>query len=362
MTDRERMAAMFRRFGEIETTANDSPLYRVLCEAIADSPDLLELAAETQPGQPPPNLLLAAVHYLLEGERQDPLAAYYASMGGELAPEPRAGELFGSFCRRHRDEIVEILHARIVQTNEVRRSALLLPAFAHVFADTFRPLALIEIGPSAGLNLLFDRYRYDYGPGEQAGPAESPLLLRSESRGDPVPLLVPLVASRVGIDLNPLDVRNAGDVGWLRALIWPEHNDRRALLEAATGIAQEHPPRLLKGDLFELLPGLVQEAHSGAVVCLFATMVLNQFTPEMRQRLRGILLELSHTRELYMVVMGFSEFAGLTTPANGDVQVVLIRARGGQGAVRLVARANPHGRWIDYRGDEPWTPWTFSGG
>src|SRR6185436_15630735 len=135
------------------------------------------------------------------------LAAYYASLGGSLLPAPRAGELFAAFCAAHRAAIVEILHTRIGQTNEGRRSALLLPAFAHVYADTFRPLALIEIGPSAGLNLLFDRYGYEYGPGERAGRPDSPLLLRSESRGDPVPLLVPLVASRVGIDLNPLDVR-----------------------------------------------------------------------------------------------------------------------------------------------------------
>lgn len=357
MPDRERMAAIFRRFGEVETMANDSPLYRVLCAAIAGSPALLDLAAEARAGQPPPNLLLAAVHYLLEDAAGEPLAAYYATFGGTLPPEPRAGELFAAFCAAHCDAIVEILHTRIVQTNEVRRSALLLPAFGHASEDGRGPLALIEIGPSAGLNLVFDRYRYDYGAGQQAGPTGSPVLLQSESRGDPLPLEVPSVASRVGIDLNPLDVRDPEEVRWLRALIWPEHNDRRSLLEAAIGVAGQDPPPLVTGDVFEMLPGLVREAPAGAVVCLFATMVLNQFTPEMRQRLRELVLELSRLREVYFVVMGFSEFAGLPSPSNGDVHVILIRARGGEGAMRLIALANPHGRWIDYRANAPWAPW-----
>lgn len=356
----ERRIAYFRNFGEVEAVASGSPVYRALCRAVVESPTLLELAAETRHGQPEANLLFAAVHYLLESHPGHALAAYYRSLGGTKDVDGSAGPAFEHFCSEYQAEIAELLHERLVQTNEVRRSACLLPAFIEASRDAGGlPLSLIEIGPSAGLNLMFDRYGYDYGGRVRAGDTGSPVQLACDLRAGTLPGAgaAPPIVSRQGIDLNPLDVRNENDVRWLRALVWPEHDDRRALLAAAVGVVQTDPPELLGGDVFELLPRLVRDAPAGSAVCVVATFVLNQFTEEMRTRLREQLLALSFERHLWLVVMGYSTFTGIAAAVAGDVHMVLVRSRAGVGEARVIADANPHGRWMKLREWEEWKPW-----
>lgn len=353
----DRLVFLFRNWAEVEAPANLSPLYAAFGRAVADDPDLLAMAAQALEGQPPPNVFFGAVHDVLATHTAEPLARYYASLGGRLPADAAAGALLRSFCLERRDELLPIIRTRLTQTNEVRRSAVLLPAFASVASQTERPLSLIEIGPSAGLNLLFDRYQYRYGPVRIGDPA-SPVVLDSEPRGAIPDVSIPEVVSRAGIDINPLDVTNEADVAWLRALLWPEHTDRLALMNAAIGVAGREPPRLIKGDLFEYLPAMVAEAPLESAVCLFATFVLNQFSKDMLDGLHAALLALSRERELHLVVMGFSEFIVPGSPRVGDTNVWILHLRGGAGEYRLSSLANPHGRWIDWRPGSPWKPWT----
>jgi hypothetical protein len=240
MSDQARLARLrrhFEHFGRVEARAQRSPLYELLSEAVLADEELLSLAAQAQAGQSPPNLFFAAVQYLLEEHRDDLLAAYYPALGGSRAPDPAAGEALRAFASRHRESLVRLLHSRLVQTNEVRRSALLLPAFRFASdAAGGAPLALIEIGSSAGLNLLVERYAYDYS-GVAAGDQASPLRLTVQARGAMPPVAPsPAIASRYGIELEALDVRDADDMCWLRALLWPEHDERRSVLRAAVEV------------------------------------------------------------------------------------------------------------------------------
>ncbi len=356
VADISRVRNHFRFWGEVEARANLSPLYEVFGHAVADDDAVLALAAECREGQPPPNVLFAAVHALLRHYSEHPLSAYYASLGGTKPADEAAGWLLREFCLAHREELLPVIRTRLTQTNEVRRCAVLLPAFANVARETGRPLSLIEIGPSAGLNLLFDRYQYRYGD-LRVGDVASPVILDCEPKSDLGALQIPAVAARSGIDINPLDVRDDEDVEWLRALLWPEHLDRLALLNAALDIASVAPPRLVRGDVLELLPKEVAAAPVGSAVCLFATFVLNQFPRELLVRFGALLLELSRTRELHLIVMGFSEFIEAGTPLTGDVSVWHLRLQNGEGEYRLASRANPHGRWIDPALDSPWKSW-----
>ncbi|MGE3077049.1 MAG: DUF2332 domain-containing protein [Dehalococcoidia bacterium] len=355
--DLDRLTMLFRRWSDIEAIANLSPLYGFLGHAVADSPELLALSNEALPGQPPPNILFGAVHALLARRPGEPLARYYATLGGAKPPSPEAARLFADFCTQHREELLPTIRTRLVQTNEVRRSALLLPAFAEVAQLSGQSLALFEIGPSAGLNLLFDHYHYRYGD-YSVGNEISPVTLISEPRG-PVPhVAIPGIASRLGIDINPLDVSNPDDVAWLRALIWPEHTDRLALLDAAIRVAQANPPSLVKGDLFHYL----DESHIAALspdsaVCIFATFVLHQLTPEMRARLAQRLLDLSHSRDVYLVQVGSPDFIERGSQLDGVEQVWLLRVRSGVGQYRVSSIANPHGRWITMQPGSPWKSW-----
>ena len=354
--DRQRLVTLFRHWGDVEATANLSPLYAVFGHAVAENEELLELANEALEGQPPPNVLFAAVHALLASTPGEPLAAYYATLGGDKPADADAAELLARFCRDYRDELLPVIRTRLVQTNEVRRSAVLLPAFASIAEDSGKSLALIEIGPSAGLNLLFDRYQYHYREIHVGDPA-SQVVLDCEPRAPMPEFTIPNVASRTGIDLNPLDVTNPEDVSWLRALLWPEHTDRLALMNAAIEVARREPPTLLRGALFNRIPELVMNAPADATACLFATFVLNQFTPAMLERLRQLLLDLSTHRELFLVIMGFSEFIEPGTPRVGDTKVWVLRLRNGAGEYRLSSLANPHGRWIDLCPESEWHPW-----
>lgn len=355
--DPERLATSFRRWSEIEAISNLSPLYGLLGHAVASSPELLALANEALPGQPPPNVLFAAVHSLLATMPGEPLAAYYATLGGTAPASTEAIGLFSAFCMAHRERLLPIVRTRLVQTNEVRRSALLMPAFAEVSGLSGKPLALIEIGPSAGLNLLFDRYRYQYGRFE-VGDETSPVLLSCEPRGPTPDVSIPEVTSRVGIDINPLDVSNADDVAWLRALLWPEHTDRLALLNAAIEVAREYPPDLIKGDLFELLGGpRIPSLPDASTVCFFATFVLHQFTPGMRTTLRRMLETISHERDIFLVQIGCPDFIEPGAQLPGDDQVWILQIRDGHGQYRISSVANPHGRWLSLQPDSPWKPW-----
>jgi hypothetical protein len=136
-------------------------------------------------------LLLAAAHYLLlrSVKPRLPLAAYYPSIVG---PAARCGDpvpAFRRFCLERQGQIRELVATRRVQTNEVGRCACLLPAFTLAAGMAGgRPLALVEVGASAGLNLLFDRYAYDYGDGVPRGEAGSPVRISCSLRGPAAPL------------------------------------------------------------------------------------------------------------------------------------------------------------------------------
>ena len=147
-----------------------SPLYDRICRTVAVSDEVLDLVSEAPPLGHNPVLLLAAVHFLLLGGLDHPLARVYA---GESDADP--GPLFVDLCLNHRDAILELLATEQVNTNEVGRSALIGPALTTVASRLDTPLGHVDVGCSAGLNLLCDRYRLDYGAAGVTGPVDAPV-------------------------------------------------------------------------------------------------------------------------------------------------------------------------------------------
>jgi hypothetical protein len=161
-----------------------------------------------------------------------------------------------------------VLTTRRTQTNEAARCAVLLPALATLP----EPLAIVEVGASAGLCLLYDRWAYDYD-GTRVG--DGPVTLRcSVSGAVPIPGRVPEIAWRAGLDLNPLDPRDADTRRWLECLVWPEHDDRREVLRGALAVAAQDPPRVVRGDLIGDLPALLDEVPEGLTTVVTHTAVL----------------------------------------------------------------------------------------
>ena len=307
--DPEDLVEIFNFWGRVDAPSVGGKLYAELGFEIARDPELLGLAAESQVNQPPPNMLFAAVQYLLLGGEQHELREHYPILGPGASPRGRMFPKFRDFCLEHRDAIVPLLKTRRTQTCVLQRCVCLLPAFARVASEAPGPLAMLEIGPSAGFNLLWDHYRYDYGGGLRWGDPRSEVLLDTRRRGDiPLPDLPdPMeVAWRTGVDLHPVDVGDDDQVRWLRALIFPEHVERHAQLNAAIRIARARPPRVVEGNAAERLPALLDEAPRDSTLVVFATHALNQLPPD---RLVLVLKSLQRHGErhpLFFVSMEFT--------------------------------------------------------
>jgi hypothetical protein len=245
-----RLAQRYRDFAADEAHGI-SPSYERLANGIADSPAILGFLASLPPPRRQPNLLLAAARVI--AQRVPDLEALI-----ELV-ENRAAEL-GAMMLAH-----------TTQTNEPARCAVLLPTLASLP----QPLAVIEVGASAGLCLLPDRYGYDYGQRQiTASDRAAPVFRCAVVGAAPLPDAVPRIIWRAGLDLNPLDVASPDDTAWLEALIWPEQNHRRRHLQQALAVAQRDPPRIVQGDLLVDFESLVAEAPAEATLVVFHTAVL----------------------------------------------------------------------------------------
>ncbi|MFZ3454296.1 DUF2332 domain-containing protein [Arthrobacter sp. 7Tela_A1] len=257
-------AAGYKRFAALEARGV-SALYEEWAGSIADDDAVLTLIDSLPRPKRQPNLVFAAAR--LAGA---PLARY---------PE------FREWLLARWSAVEPIIHSRMTQTNEAGRCAVLLPLLSRIEG----PVALIEAGASAGFCLYPDRYSYRYqaDDGEQVlhpAAGASTVELPCTLTGTAVPERLPDVVWRAGIDLNPLDVQDFEDMAWLETLVWPEHEERRDRLRAVAKVAAEDPPHLVRGDIVEALPQLVDKAPKDATVVVFHSAVLPYLEADHRQR------------------------------------------------------------------------------
>ena len=341
--------SVFHIFGREEAPGLDSPIYAELSYGVSLDDELLAIAAQKRKGQPAPNVLYAAVQYLLLSGVEHPLAAHYPIVSGAERPPEPAFPLFRDFVLSHRDQVLELVRARGTQTNVVRRCACLLPAFSIVAREADAPLALIDLGASGGVNLNFDRYGYRYlrGGAEERrwGPPNAAVQLESELRGPgALPELADeiAVASRVGVDLNPINLRDPDQLRWLQALIWPEHIERHQRLRAAAAELDVSPVELCKGDGAELLPELIQTAPPEAALVVYATVALYQFGAERVAQIEQTLRGASRERPIWLITL-----------EGRRPELILTRYRSGKADPQLLAQASPHAWWIQWTTDSP---------
>ncbi len=348
----EKLAAHFNSYA-LKVYADNSPLYARLAAGAAEDVELLTLANHAPLGQPVANLLFGAVHYLLLKGTPHSLAAFYPDLSTHPIQDREPYPEFRAFCLEHAATIEHLLTTHRVQTNEVRRCACLLPAFELVARRTGRrPLFLVEIGPSAGLNLLWDDYGYAYSSGREGwrycGNLDSPVQLSCTLRGDflpPLPETMPQVGDRIGIDLSPIDVRDTEAIDWLRALLWPEQKHRAELFERAVQVAKAHPPRLIAGDAVELLPGILANVPRDAVPVLFHSFAITQFSTEMRALLSEQFLAASRERPLYRL--------SIEWPREVELPQLSVSAYNqGMVAEQQLAQCDQHGAWLEWLGIE----------
>ncbi len=358
----------FRAFATV-VERDGGTTYPAICRAAADDDELLSLLDVAPMHQRRPLLLLAAVHFLLLSGAEHALAAHYDTVAGvrDVPYEP-AGDvapLFAAFCREHRTELAEVIATRTTQTNEVGRCTALFPALCHVAAlhRWEEPLSLLDLGTSAGLNLLFDDYSYTYaaadgGASVDAGAAASPVLLECTARdglGHLPELRVPDMATRVGLDLAPVDPFSDDAARWLLACQWPDNPPRFARLRAALAHvrAVEHPPRLERGDMVTDLPRIAATIPGDGPLVVFHSWVAAYLDEEQQRTLAEEVRALGVSRPVHHVYCESPfETPGLPTPPSPvpregpDLATALVHL-GPEGAppARL-ADTHPHGYWI----------------
>ena len=220
------------------------------------------------------------------------------------------------------------------QTNEVRRSAALLAGAAWVQNKAGLPLALSELGASAGLNLHFDEYHMAMGVGEP----ESPVTLTPDWEG-PVPAAGPVsVVDRAGVDLNPLDPSDPDQALRLLAYLWPDQPRRAALTRAAIAIARTRPDQ---GDAAGWLEARLADPRPGAVHMVYHTIAWQYFPTETANRCRAA-LALAGARATHDAPL-----AHLAMEADGGKEGAALRVRvWPTGRETQLARVDVHGRWI----------------
>lgn len=330
----------FTTFAETECKGS-SALYEFLSLKIADDDDVLALCTEVRSGQPTPNSLFGAVHYLLLKGEDHPLKEYYPS----LVKSPRKIDAecfvrFKDFCNVYRDEVVAIFKSKLIQTNEVRRCAYLYPIFSYVYSKAEKPLSVIEIGTSAGLQLLWDKFSYSYGTGEIYGDKNSSVHLTSEIKGKNTPFVPknpPPVASKIGIDLHISDLANAEDYLWLKSLIWPEHEERLALFESAAQCFKKEPADLIEGDGVALLTDVVETLPEHAVICIFHTHVANQMPNNVKQELLEKVKTVGNERDVFHIYNNM-----------WDRKLHLDYFIDGVEYNRTIGNTDGHGRWFEW--------------
>lgn len=308
-----------------------SPLYAELVEVVGGDDELLRVINRIE-HRPPPNLLFAAVQYLLMDDRDAALSAYYPSTSTEPLPPDMVGPVFREFVLDHEEEIVALGNSRYTQTNECRRCVALLPLVMMAPFDRFH---LVDIGTSAGLNLGLDLYRYRFDDREWGPP--SPVVLHTESRGAEVPLHEIEVLSRTGLDLNPIDPGDSDGRRWLDALIWPEHHERRDRLRRALGVVSDIPIEMVAGDALRTLPRVLASLPVEEPAVVMNSFAMAQLDPEGRAHIEEIADRAREQRPVFRAIMELFD-------ASDDWARLVVDDGSG---LKTVGQAHPHGEWIE---------------
>ena len=288
----EALAARLRR--QAAWCAKDgSPLYGSLLERAAhdlevEGPVWVVLAGfENEPGTAAVSLrFMGAVHRLVLDGTLPELARHYPSTGGE-GDAHATWPVFRQALIDHREE-VRALAGNRCQTNEVGRSAALLGGFLEVAHRTNLPLRVLEIGASAGLNLRWDRYRYESADGAW-GEAGSPVTFAHSYEIPPTMTRTAEVTERKGCDLHPIDPTTADGALTLRSFIWADQLGRMAQLDGAIEIARDMPVVVERADAISFLERELATPAGGAATVVYHSVFMQYVLEPDRHRIADLI-------------------------------------------------------------------------
>ena len=319
-------AAWYSRFARVEA-AGRSQRYEEWALGVAADPDTLAIISELPLQKRQPSLVFASARW--HGCPVGPYAEWAAWLSANWAA------------------VRETASQGQVQTNEPGRCAALFPALSAIRG----PIALLEVGASAGLCLFPDRYSYRFGDLEPVHPLDGPSAVSLECAINdrvPVPAAMPEIVWRAGIDLNPLDASNPDDARWLDALVWPDDQPRRERLAAAIDIAAADPPRISQGDAVTHLASLAREAPAGATLVVVTAGVLVYLKRADRDR---FLAEIRTVDAAWLALESARLFDSVVTDLRSRRPVEALDMDGPFALSldgRALALAGAHGQFLDW--------------
>ncbi len=277
--------------------------------------------------------LMGAVHRMVLTGRAPELAVRYPSTGGDGDAE-RAWPQFRALLAGQAGEIRATMR-RGCQTNEVGRSAALLGGFLEASLRTGLPLRVLEIGASAGLNLRWDKYRYDAGDRGWGDPS-SPVRFTANFEKPPAMDQLATVIERLGCDLEPIDPFSDEGTLTLRSFVWADQLDRFRLLEAAIEIARRVPARVERLDAVSFLRRELAVVRPGVATVVYHSVFLQYLDGAGRQAVSDLIREAAAGAPPDAPVMRLA-----MEPGNGTFE---IRLDG-----ELLGTSGPHGTRISWR-------------
>jgi hypothetical protein len=275
--------------------------------------------------------LFGAVHRLALAGDAPELAAHYPSTGGDGDAEA-AWRAFAALIEER-----EVKLDRPVQTNEVGRTAALLGGFLTVAEQTGLGLRMLEIGASAGLNLRWDRFRYeaaDWAFGDSASPARIPC----EYTGGRPPLPPQIwVMERAGCDPAPIDATTEDGSLTLQSFIWPDQLERLQLLRAAIEVARRTPAAVDQASATDWLEERLARERGGSATVVYHSIMWGYMTDDDRARITAT-LQAAGERATTAEPLAWLRME----PGADQTDVTLTTWPGGD--QRVIAQAGFHGR------------------
>ena len=323
----------------------DAPIYARLCDAIAD-----HLTEESETGrrvlgwsgEPTldalPLRLIGGLNALARSGRDPALAAVFA---GDTTDPAAIGAAVNGAMTRHDAELLPWLDGP-PQTNEAGRSAALMLGLMEIARRHGPRVELLEIGSSAGLNLLIDRYGFDLG-GTRMGPADAPVVVRPDWRGPaPDPVALDIVSVR-GCDVAPLDATDSAVAERLAAYVWAETPARLARLEGGIAMQRARGVDLVGADAADWIEARLAEPQADGVTRVLMHSVVWQYLPvatasRIRAAMKAAAARATPERPLgWTISEPDRAFGG---------HVVKVRSWPSHGDWTMLGVAHAHGTWV----------------
>lgn len=232
------------------------------------------------------------------------------------------------------------------QTNEVARAAALLGGLSILAADWGRPLELLEIGASAGLNTILDRFRIEAGPGLSRGDPASPVRIDTAWTGPAPPDLTPEIAARAASDIAPLDPGEPQARARLAAYVWPDQPARLARLEAALDLAARLPWRVARADAGDWLAGRLARPPAAGAGRVVMHSVVRQYLPPATAAAMDAALARAGADATPQAPLAWLRLE----PGGDNPGAALSLTQWPGGETRELARSDFHGRWTAWTG------------